>query len=93
MAAVASAELVAEIEATAESGPPEGRARMLQQIAGLFVAGANRLQPQQVGPFDDVLVRLIEQRLAHHEASAVTPPSPSEKEKTHNTPARIEVSR
>ncbi len=60
MAAVASAELVAEIEAAAKSGPPERRARMLQQVADLFVAAANRLQPQQVGLFDDVLVRLIE---------------------------------
>lgn len=60
MAAVASAELVAEIEAAARSGPPERRVRMLQQIADLFVAAANRLQPQEVGLFDDVLVRLIE---------------------------------
>lgn len=73
MAAVASAELVAEIEAAAESGPRERRARILQQIADLFVAGANRHQPRPVGPFD------------------VTAPSPAKKEKTHNTPARMEV--
>ena len=60
MAAVASTELVAEIEAAAKSGPPGRRALILQQIADLFVAGANQLQPQQVGPLDHVLVRLIE---------------------------------
>ena len=60
MAAVASDELVAEIEAAARSGSPERRARMLQQVADLFVSGASRLQPQQVAVFDDVLVRLMD---------------------------------
>lgn len=60
MTAAASAELVAEIDAAAKRGSPERRARMLQRIADLFAAGANRFQPQQVGVFDDVLVRLIE---------------------------------
>src|SRR3974390_399996 len=59
MAAVA-AELVAEVEAAAKSGSPERRIRMLQQVAALFVAGAGRLQPQQVRVLDDVLVRLVE---------------------------------
>lgn len=60
MAAMASAELIAELEATAKDGAPERRTRILQRVANLFVSAAGRLGPDQIEVFDDVLVRLME---------------------------------
>jgi uncharacterized protein (DUF2336 family) len=60
MAALASAELIAELEATAKDGAPERRTRILQGVAELFVSAADRLNPDQIKVFDDVLVRLME---------------------------------
>jgi uncharacterized protein (DUF2336 family) len=60
MAAVASSDVIAELEVAVKDGSPERRSRMLQRIADLLVAGAGRLGPSQLRVFDDVLVRLID---------------------------------
>jgi uncharacterized protein (DUF2336 family) len=60
MTTLASAELIAEVDAAAKDGAPGRCAHMLRQIAALFLAGADRLSQHQVCLFDDVLLRLIE---------------------------------
>ncbi|MGH6778927.1 MAG: DUF2336 domain-containing protein [Bradyrhizobium sp.] len=60
MAALAPAELLAAVEAAVRDGPPERRARMLQQVAELFASDAARLNQAQIRLFDDILVRLID---------------------------------
>jgi uncharacterized protein (DUF2336 family) len=60
MAANASAELIAELEATAKDGAPERRTRILQRVADLFLSAAGSLNHDQVDVFDNVLVRLME---------------------------------
>jgi len=60
MTAIACSELIAEVELIARSGPPERRARMLRELTDLFRSAAGRLQPDQIGVFDRVLVKLIE---------------------------------
>jgi hypothetical protein len=60
MPAAASALLIAELEGAVLSGSPERRVRMLRQVTDLFLSDANRLNENQIGVFDDVLVRLIE---------------------------------
>lgn len=58
--ATATAELVADIEATVSGGSPERRVLMLQRVLHLFLSSAARLNESQVCVFDDVLVRLME---------------------------------
>ena len=60
MAANASAELIAELEATAKDGAPERRTRILQGVAELFLSAASSLTHDQVEVFDGVLLRLME---------------------------------
>jgi uncharacterized protein (DUF2336 family) len=62
MGAIASAELIAELEATAKDGAPERRSRILQGVAQLFLSlsAAGSLNPDQVAVFDSVLLRLME---------------------------------
>ena len=60
MTAIACAELFAEVELIARKGPPERRARMLRALTDLFRSAAGRLDPDQVGVFDGVLLKLIE---------------------------------
>jgi uncharacterized protein DUF2336 len=60
MAALASAELIAELEATAMDGAPERRSRILQRVADLFLSAVGSLSADQVEVFDHVLVRLME---------------------------------
>jgi uncharacterized protein (DUF2336 family) len=60
MTAIACSELIAEVELIAKNGPAERRARMLRELTELFRSAAGRLQPAQVGMFDDMLLRLIE---------------------------------
>jgi len=62
MEAIASAELIAELEATAKDGAPERRSRILQGVAQLFLSlsAAGSLNPDQVTVFDSVLLRLME---------------------------------
>lgn len=59
MAAIASAELMAEQERTVRARP--GRtARMLRCVADLLAATAGRLDPRQLEILDDILVRLTD---------------------------------
>jgi uncharacterized protein (DUF2336 family) len=83
MTAIACSELIAEVELIAKNGPPERRARMLRELANLFQSAAGRLQPAQLGIFDDVLLRLIERSDARALASisatlAALAPAPTE---------------
>jgi uncharacterized protein (DUF2336 family) len=61
MTNVVSAVLIAELEGAVRGGSPERRVRMLRQVTDLFLSDADRLNENQIGVFDDVLVRLIEQ--------------------------------
>ncbi|HWL03830.1 MAG TPA: DUF2336 domain-containing protein [Xanthobacteraceae bacterium] len=55
----AAQSLIGEIEEVARKGSAEWRARMLERIAALFLAGADRFNEEHVELFDDVLGRLI----------------------------------
>jgi len=59
VAVVASAALIAELDAI-DGRPPERWTEILQQVTNLFVADVDRLHEQQVGVFDDVIVRLMD---------------------------------
>ena len=61
MTTAASAVLIAELEGAMNCGSPERRVKMLRQVTDLFLSDADRLNENQIGVFDDVLVRLIEQ--------------------------------
>jgi uncharacterized protein (DUF2336 family) len=60
MTTSASAVLVAELEGAVNGSSPERRVKMLRQVTDLFLSDADRLNENQIGVFDDVLVRLIE---------------------------------
>jgi uncharacterized protein (DUF2336 family) len=60
MAAIASAELITDLEAAVSGGPPERRILMLRRVINLFLSSADRLNEYQIGVFDDVLVRLMQ---------------------------------
>ena len=60
MTNAASAVLIAELEGAVNGGSPERRVKMLRQVTDLFLSDADRLNENQIGVFDDVLVRLIE---------------------------------
>jgi uncharacterized protein (DUF2336 family) len=55
-----SSSLFDDLDAALRSGSSEKRVAMLRQVTDLFLAEANRLNEEQVGVFDDVLVQLIE---------------------------------
>jgi hypothetical protein len=61
MTALASSELIAELETAVRGGSPDRRNRILRCITDLFALDADRLNPSQIRVFDDVLLRLIEQ--------------------------------
>jgi uncharacterized protein (DUF2336 family) len=60
MPAAASVPLIVELEGAIRSGSPERRVRILRQVTDLFVSDAARLDENQIGVFDDVLILLIE---------------------------------
>jgi uncharacterized protein (DUF2336 family) len=60
MTNAASAVLIAELEGAVNGGSSERRVKMLRQVTDLFLSDADRLNENQIGVFDDVLVRLIE---------------------------------
>jgi uncharacterized protein (DUF2336 family) len=60
MTAIASIDLIAELDHVLKAGPSDRRVRMLRQVAGLFLEDAHRLNEHHIGVFDDVLVRLME---------------------------------
>jgi uncharacterized protein (DUF2336 family) len=52
--------LLAELEAAVKTGAPEKRVDTLRRVTSLFLDESNRLNEQQIGVFDDVLVHLIQ---------------------------------
>ena len=60
MAGIASAELIADLEAAASGGSPERRVLMLRRVTNLFLSSADRLNEHQIEVFDDVIVRLMQ---------------------------------
>lgn len=52
--------LLAELEVAIKIGTPEKRIDTLRRITSLFLDESNRLNEQQIGVFDDVLVHLIQ---------------------------------
>jgi hypothetical protein len=59
MIATSSEELTAELEAAVSDGSATRRARILRQVAALFVAEAHRLTHSQLSVFDEVLICLL----------------------------------
>jgi uncharacterized protein (DUF2336 family) len=58
--------LMSELEDALQSGAPERRVTMLRRITDLFLSDASRLNEEQVGVFDEILVHLshrIEERV------------------------------
>jgi len=60
MVAAASPASIAELTGTARDESPQQDARILRQVADLFLSNAERLRESQIGAFDDILVPLIE---------------------------------
>src|SRR5580698_2672314 len=56
----ASNALPTDLEGTAKADASERHARMLRQMTDLFLSDAERLNENQIGVFDEVLVCLIE---------------------------------
>jgi uncharacterized protein (DUF2336 family) len=74
--------LIDELEAALTSGTNSRRVEMLTRITDLFVGGAARYSEEQIGIFDDVMVRLVSTietkaraRLAHRLAPIANAPS------------------
>ena len=57
---MAFSSLIAELEVAVKSGTPEKRVDTLRRVTSLFLDESNRLNEQQIGVFDDVLVHLIQ---------------------------------
>jgi uncharacterized protein (DUF2336 family) len=53
-------ELTSDVDAAVRDGSPVRRARMLAQVAAFFLTQADRLTPEQLGIFDEVLARLMQ---------------------------------
>ena len=51
--------LIDELEAVLNSGTNSRRIEMLTRITDLFVGSASRYSDEQIGVFDDVMVRLV----------------------------------
>jgi len=74
--------LIDELEAALNSGTNSRRIEMLTRITDLFVDGATRYTEEQIGVFDDVMVRLVSTieakaraKLAHRLAPIANAPS------------------
>jgi uncharacterized protein (DUF2336 family) len=74
--------LIDELEAALTSGTNSRRVEMLTRITDLFVGGAARYSEEQIGIFDDVMVRLVSTieakaraKLAHRLAPVANAPS------------------
>jgi hypothetical protein len=55
-----SSSLFDELDAALQSGSSEERVAMLRQVTDLFLSEADRLNEEQIGVFNNVLVQLIE---------------------------------
>ena len=60
MTAVVSADVIAELEAVIKGGSPERRLRTLRRVFELLFSTIDRLPPEQICVFDEVLVRLLD---------------------------------
>ena len=74
--------LIEELEAAVTSGTNARRIEMLTRVTDLFVGGAPRYSDEQIGVFDDVMVRLVSTieaktraRLAHRLAQIANAPA------------------
>jgi uncharacterized protein (DUF2336 family) len=74
--------IIDELEAALTSGTNSRRIEMLTRITDLFVGGAARYSEEQIGVFDDVMVRLVSTieakaraKLAHRLAPIANAPS------------------
>src|ERR1700758_2837003 len=74
--------LIDELEAAVTSGTIARRIEMLTRVTDLFIDGAPRYSGEQIGVFDDVMVRLVSTieakaraRLAYRLAPIVNAPS------------------
>lgn len=74
--------LIDELEAAVTSGTNARRIEMLMRVTDLFVGGAPRYSSEQIGVFDDVMVRLVSTieakaraRLAHRLAPIANAPA------------------
>jgi uncharacterized protein (DUF2336 family) len=74
--------LIDELEAALTAGTNARRIEMLTRITDLFVGGAPRYSEEQVGIFDDIMVRLVSAieaearaKLSHRLASVANAPS------------------
>lgn len=60
MSEASAASLVADLEGAMSHGSPSRRAAMLRKVTELFLAAAGQLNENQIGVFDEVLLRLID---------------------------------
>src|SRR5882757_1290033 len=60
MVAAASPNSIAELTGAAKDESPQRDARILKQVAALFLSNVDRLRESQIGAFDGILVPLIE---------------------------------
>lgn len=60
MAALASAEIIAELERTVLACPPARCALIMRRVTELLVGSADRLEGAQFEVFDDILIRLMD---------------------------------
>src|SRR5258707_13328229 len=60
MVVAASLDSIAELTGAAKDELPQRDARMLKQVADLFLSNVDRLRESQIGAFDAILVPLVE---------------------------------
>ena len=60
MTVAASVALISELDKAVNGRSPHRRAEILRKVTALFLSDADRFSEDQLGVFDDVLVRLIE---------------------------------
>jgi uncharacterized protein (DUF2336 family) len=60
MSEATAASLIADLEGAVSQGSPSRRASMLLKVTELFLEAADQLNENQLGVFEEVLVRLIE---------------------------------
>ena len=60
MVVAASPGSIAELAGAAKDEPAQRDARILKQVADLFLSNVDRLRESQIGAFDGILVPLIE---------------------------------
>ena len=57
---MSSLSLIAELEDAVKNGSAEKRVDTLRRVTSLFLGESDKLNEQQIGVFDDVLVHLIQ---------------------------------